>query len=287
MAGGRREGVVSVPLWLEQLRRSLVVDVVQRDPRTQGQHLFGVRRDRVFSEVIGGGQADFDERWVDPTHPAVVLTGDDRALLYAWFNLPAHLVELARAMEMLTASSTRMSEPVVIDLGCGPGTGGLAMAHALGPEASFVYVGVDRAASMRRLGERMMSGAAACGRLGPVNRVWAASAGEVGWEEAPGWRPVVVLCSYLLASPTLDPILLVEEVMKLVDRIGRGPVVVLYTNSVRDRANLHLPAFCGALAGVGFTSVENKFGRVSHNGKARVLRYALFVRKARTTLALG
>lgn len=47
--------------------------------------LLGVERNRIFHEVIGGGQADFREPWEH-------LSPDERVLLHAYYNLRPYWV---------------------------------------------------------------------------------------------------------------------------------------------------------------------------------------------------
>jgi hypothetical protein len=102
-----------LPSWLIDLRRELITNVLRDDPRTVGRSdQLGVSTDRIFSEVIGGGQADFDAPWEH-------LSPDDRVLLYAHWNQIGHIEELHHAFTQLLGAST-ISDPVVIDLGCGP-----------------------------------------------------------------------------------------------------------------------------------------------------------------------
>lgn len=274
---------MDLPNWLVDLRRDLIVKPIREDPRTT--HLFedplGVPSSMVF-EVIGGGQADFDKAWVGPCGH---LSGAERALLYGLFNLKGHLQELVRAFDMLTARAD-IWEPVVLDLGCGPGTGGLALANALGRDARFTYVGVDRAASMCELGERLMQAAETRGWMTKVERFWLRDTSEFEWLEPISWRPIIVIVSYVLASPTLDARALVNGVMAQVGKIGRGDVTVLYTNSVRPEANQQLPRFRECLVeDHGFELIDDNEGRISMSGsKDRKLRYALFVRQANRIL---
>ena len=128
---------VELPQWLKILRREEVVDRVRNDPRSVDGTLLGVTGDVAFAEVIGGGQAEFDEPWND-------LSGDDRVLLYAYFNQLGHLEELIEAFRLLFADSSHPDNPIVVDLGCGPFTGGLALATAFGRESRLDYIGVDR-----------------------------------------------------------------------------------------------------------------------------------------------
>ena len=87
---------VQLPQWLEDLRRSGIVERVRSDPRSTGNTLFGADFEVARREVGGGGQADFDQPWND-------LSADDRVLLYAYFNQLGHLEELVEAFRMLRA----------------------------------------------------------------------------------------------------------------------------------------------------------------------------------------
>lgn len=277
-----------LPTWLATLRRQHVIEVVKRDPRTSGDHLLGVHRDRIFRDVIGGGQADFTRAWIDTSESGVSLSPADIALLYAWFNMKGHLLELVTAFEMLCRHHTRLTNPVVLDLGCGPGTGCLAIAHALGPTTPFDYIGIDRASSMLNLGHSLTSAAEHSGNLVNCQRRWMNSFDDVEWPGAPGWRPTIVIVSYLLASSTLDPVLMVEKVETLAGKIGRGPVLILYTNSIRNDANMKFPSFQSALRDHGFELLfDNSDGRIPDGTRTRSLRYAMFVRQAQRVLTLG
>lgn len=272
------------PEWLEQLRREEIVARVRDDERSTDGTLLGVPFRRVFREVIEGGQADFDADWHH-------LSPDDRALLYAYVNQNGHLHELSHAFEMLFACNT-ISDPVVLDLGCGPFTAGLAFAAARGPKARFCYVGVDRSAAMCRLAERLAHAAERLGGIeGGATRLWARDPEQVCWPRAPSWRHVVVVASYLLASPSLDLTHMLTQFQRILTCFGRGPVAVLYTNALGDRANHHFDALATALESQGFALKANDTGSIQLTRgmklETRYLQYALFHRQAGFVLNLG
>ncbi len=276
------ELVVQLPNWLDQLRRSEIVLRVRNDPRSTGGTLLGVSRDIVVKEVTSLGQAEFDEPWGN-------LSPDDRVLLYAYFYQPRHLEELTRAFTILFEQAPPDDAPVVIDLGCGPCTGGLAIAGALGPEPEFHYIGIDRSRAMCDLGERLASRAE---QMNEVTRLWSSEISSVVWDSAPGWRPVIVIASYLLASRSLDVEALSSELERLLKKIGRGRVIILYTNSVQDDANRNFPSFSEALRRMNFEEHVSDSGiikaiRASGDTKRLMLRYALFVRPKQHTLPFG
>ena len=210
----------------------------------------------------------------------------DRALLYAFFNQKGHLEELTAAFRMVFANQTP-DAPIVVDLGCGPATGGLALAGVL-DTPDFDYIGVDQSVAMRDLGEQL---AASASRLGTMRRCWADDLESVNWNRAPGWRPVLVIVSYLLASRTLKPATLVDQLDALLTRIGRGRVTMLYTNSPRPNANRSFSKLEEAMRRVGFDKPVDETGKIIvdrwKGERPRQLRYAVFHRPAKKTLSLG
>lgn len=271
---------VELPQWLDELRRTQVTARVRNDKRsTQGLTL-GLR----FEEAMGAidwGQASFDQPWRD-------LTPADRVLLYAHFNQLGHLEELTEAFRMIFKDGPPPNDPILVDLGCGPCTGGLAFASASRGKPRFDYIGLDTSSAMRDFGERL---AASTSQLTHVSRQWARDITSVAWERAPGWRPVFVVASFLLASPTVNATQLVCQLNALLAKLGNGPATVLYTNSSRPDANRHFPAFDKALRDAGFDLRADGVGEIVVGrwvGKRlRKLRYSLFHRPAVTRLRLG
>ena len=269
---------VYLPDWIRRLRKAEVTSRVRNDPRSVDNSLFGMELSEA-QQAIGGGQADFDA-----FHGG--LSPDDLALLYAYLNQLGHLEELVEAFRQYFERSSP-SNPIVLDVGCGPFTGGLALAATL-REPRFDYIGVDSAESMRRLGERLASSDLV---PGGVARHWAAALDAVSWPYPLRWREVVVIFSYLFASPTVDGDEIFHDLNELLKRIGRGGITLLYTNSVREMANRAYPAFRDKLLGAGFRNVAEAEGEIVvdrlHGQRQRPLRYAMFRRDPLTTLQLG
>ena len=272
-----------LPRWLEQLRRSEIVERVRSDPRSiEHRPFLGVDRPTAM-EAIGWGQATFDEPWED-------LSPEDRVLLYAYFNQRGHLEELTAAFRMLFAEGPPDEDPIIVDLGCGPFTGGLAAAGVLGPECRFDYIGMDRSHAMRRFGEHLAVAATRLDTVPEADRHWTTDLASVPWRSAPGWRPVIVVVSYLLASSTLNAVELIGELEDLFQKLGRGQVTVLYTNSIRPDANRSFPVFRRTLQVAGFELYADDIGRIDiarlQGQKERPLRYALFHRRSQVVLSL-
>lgn len=270
---------VELPEWLETLRRVEVTDRIRNDPRSWDSTLFGLDMDQAFA-AIGGGQADFDA-------PCGDLSQDDLALFYAYLNQKGHLEELVSAFGQLLAGA-RPANPIVVDIGCGPFTGGLALAATLGDDSCFDYIGVDRADCMRQLGARF-----ACSEFVPgrVTTHWAPDLDSFQWQESPGWREVIVIVSYLFASPTLDAEALFDDLERLLFRLGRGAVTLLYTNTVREEPNRQFPGFRRRLEEAEFRVHAEDQGEIVverwDGPRERSLYYALFHRPQRRRLLLG
>ena len=276
----RMKLAVSLPEWLHCLRKTEIVDRVRNDLRSTNDKILGVSFNEARDEVIGGGQADFDIPWKH-------LSGDDRALLYAYCNQLGHLEELVAAFQMHFNGAIPDSKPIVVDLGCGPFTGGLAFASTFGDEPRFDYIGIDRSQSMRKLGEQLASAAK---NLSGVKRTWKSDVASVEWNTPPGWRPVFIIVSFLLASPTLDVTALMAELDGLLKKFGNGSVTILYTNAIGNEANYSFANFRDALQSQGFTVHADDAGEVQvarlNDTIPRKFRYALFHRPKQTILQL-
>lgn len=270
---------MTLPGPLLDLRRDEIVLRVHSDPRSVGDLVLGVDRDAAL-DAIGWGQADFDE-------PTGMLSAEDQVLLYAYFNQIGHTEELSEAFRQMFSHSRPGDPFIVIDLGCGPFTAGLAFAGQLDAGEEFDYIGVDRSRTMLEFGERLAVAADSMPGMPQVRRQWAPDVASIAWTDPPGWRPVVVVVSFLLASPTLSVEQLLNDLSALLSRLGRGEVFVLYTNSTRERANRTFPLFRQILVDAGFNVEADNTGVVHTDRKDRKLRYALFHRGSQRTLRLG
>ena len=268
-----------LPEWLDSLRRVAVTGPVLNDPRSREGTFFGLDRDEALA-AIGGGQADFNSGYGD-------FSPDDVAMLYAFFNQIGHLEELVTAFGQLLAGG-HPADPIVVDIGCGPFTGGLALAATMGKSPRFDYIGIDRADPMRRLGAHLAHSDLVPGR---VTTRWASDMDSVEWPRAPGFRDVIVIVSYLFASPTLDTEGLFADLDRLLRRLGGGAVTLLYTNSAREAANRRFREFRARLEGVGFRVRAEDRGEIVIDRRGgqrnRKLFYALFHRPPMRTLPLG
>lgn len=273
-----------LPPWLKQLRDVEIMHRVRNDPRSGPGLFLGVSSEDATRLAAGWGQANFDEPWGD-------LSADDRVLLYAYFMQLGHLEELVEAFGVLFGDTCPEERPIVVDLGCGPFTGGLAFADALGSRPLFDYIGVDRSTAMCDLGERLAVTAKHYNATLQISRHWSSDISSISWSQPLGWRPVFVIVSYLLASPTLDVVELITDLEQLLLQLSLGTVTVLYTNSQRPEANKRFPEFHKALCDIGFKELADDTGTIEIERmqvtRTRELRYALFHRPIQNSLSLG
>ncbi len=271
--------VIRLPAWLSNLRKTEIIDRVRDDPRSGNGTLFGLSKQGAFN-AIDGGKTDF-------TKPRKNLSTKDMAVLYAYLNQKGHLEELIAAFGQLFAERSPKN-PVIVDLGSGPFTGGLALASTFGEKFCFDYIGVDRAPSMRRFGEYLASSGNVPGQ---IKCQWVSDITEVNWESPPGWRDVIVIVSYLFASPTLEVESLFDSLERLLIRIGRGRVMLLYTNATADTQNVRYKPFRSRLLQAGFSLKAEDHGEIfierAHGVQVRNLRYALFYRPRQQRLRIG
>ena len=274
--------LIELPEWLRYLREETVLKPVRFDDRsdTSRRVLLGVNQDIVFKEVIRGGQADFTKAW---NH----ITPDERALLYAYLIQQGHLEELIYAFGKLFPGHTVPEDPIMIDIGCGPFTAGLAFAAIAQHPVKYDYIGVDRAESMMSLGETLASKSI---RHPNCRRTWVNDLNGLAWERPPGYRPVIIVMSYIFASPTISPSDLADQIAHTLNRVSHGSTVLIYTNSQYDQLNTNYPIFANQLLRHSFTEHTHGKGviNIKRSGGARVrhLQYAVLYRHERRLLKL-
>lgn len=259
--------------WLTALYRSEIEDRILNDHRTTPTTFLGWSRKSIFEDVIVGGQADFDQ-------PVGHLSASDRALLYAKYNQTRHIDELCYAFNQLFGGAG-YGDPIVFDLGCGPFTAGLSLANTLGKDISFNYYGVDCYKSMQTLGMQMATAARSCNELHPMTRYqFVNDLDEISFDTISG-KLTIFIASYLLASPSIDPILLAQKIRRTHESASLGPAAVLYTNSARPEARQKFPLFKQTLEAAGYIAVTDTTELFTATSKKPTnVHYALFFKPA-------
>jgi hypothetical protein len=271
--------MVNLQAWYSALRRQHIVEPVLGDRRNRPPQphdgLWGHPVEWIKWQAIGGGQADFDQ---GVKH----LKPDDLALLYAYLNQKGHVEELVLAFQQLLGKDLTIDGRVVIDVGCGPFTAGLALANVMGKCSSFDYYGADRATSMRAFGQVLANATRDAGALHDQTRVsFLPDVKDIPILTLRS-TPTLVVLSYLLASTTLDVEATTADILAVCDRISMGPVDVLYTNSVREEAGRNFPVLKARLEAAGFKEIAGGRVDLPEISSYRRIHYALFHRGPKT-----
>jgi hypothetical protein len=147
---------------MEELHFEHVVRKVWKDSRTDWDQnvSLGYPFDVIRDEVINKGRADF--RVGHEHEKNGDLTADDKVLLYCFVNMKLHFFEALSAFQAYKASLKSLFDagyPTrMVDLGCGPGTAGLALAECL-RQPNVRYIGLDIARAMLRKASAMLQAA--------------------------------------------------------------------------------------------------------------------------------
>lgn len=274
--------MVAIKPWLDELRRRCIVEPITNDPRDTGVSgtRLGVAISWIFRNAVGGGQASFDE-------PLAPFSSRDRVMLYAFLLQKGHVGELTHAFGKLLSDSHQLHGATVVDIGCGPFTSGLALANVAGNGVVFRYFGVDTSMAMRTLGVELAGAAKEVGGLNPSTSVeFSDSTDRINFGPMrSGWT--VVILSYLLASKTIDVELLTKQIVEACNRIGPGPVALLYTNAARDEATAAFPEFRDCMIAAGFKVHIEEFEKLTDGDRPRDIHYALFYRMTGTPIPLS
>lgn len=149
----------------EQAFRCEVLQQLREDARTMmPDYVLGNTED-VNLTLINYGRADFADDlqvWSAAQSEMVTLTPDDQVRLYAFYLMRGYYAEARAAYATVCDRLCREAalcggRVMMVDVGCGPATCGLAWAGMPGMgERQLTYVGVDTSASMKRLAARLM-----------------------------------------------------------------------------------------------------------------------------------
>lgn len=244
---------------MEKLFNRLVVAPVLNDPRTELSEdiTLGYPFAVIRNDIIKEGLADFSVGYDDGVHGA--LTPSEKVLLYCFVNMKSHFFTSHAAFLHHERNLKKLLDEklLIIDIGCGPGTAGLAFLETF-PAAMFDYVGVDSAKPMP---EKAVEFFAAANTTGLARR-------KIGTFFVSDWQSikkhkfgtdnaVLIVFSYFFASESLkseDLASLASIVKKMKGHRPQKPVAILHMNSARDRANRNYLRFRKLL---GFESKHN------------------------------
>ncbi|MCI0703038.1 MAG: class I SAM-dependent methyltransferase [Planctomycetia bacterium] len=170
-------------------------------------------------------------------------------LLYSFINFKKHFYACRLTYDTYRSELAGWCEgeaPLAIDLGCGPGTAGLALCDAF-PGRNWNYVGVDTATAMRHKADQMLHAAQAAELFGPKGTIrLCESWEECGPETFHSSASLLIICSYLFASASLNTAILrgLADWLRSVCHVAERPVALLvYLNSTNPYANMNYEYF--------------------------------------------
>ena len=263
-------------LMSDNFHRNYVASKIRCDRRTRmGRNLLlGHPFHQVRYKIIRNGSVDFDRGYRDQRGE---LSPDDLVALYSYLYVPRHHAEAMSSFD-------RFSKPIesllgserqtwIVNLGCGPGTAGLAFAdHCSGQ--LFHYLGIDRSDAMRRAARGLLRQARTSGLINESSHITAASntfSIPAALKKCTVPINIAFVASYLFASKLLD-VHWVSESMKsaacseFVERC-----LFVYINSTTRYSNRNYEMFVRSLG-----SSVNRIGT-----KDQVIRYRRYA--GRTT----
>jgi SAM-dependent methyltransferase len=234
---------------MDELYSACVSRPVADHPRTEFGYneLMGYPFSIVREEVIAKGLADFSKGHTHPEYGS--LTAGEKALLYSFINFKKHFYACRQTYDTyrteLQSWLTSAATPVAVDIGCGPGTAGLALCDTF-PGANWDYVGIDVAPAMLQLAAKMFARARLLALYGPTgNTEWRASWSDYVEDSIRSTAPLLVVCSYLFANSSLNTSVLLglADWLRTVCRAERPVALLVYLNSTNPYANTNYEYF--------------------------------------------
>lgn len=230
---------------------------IQNEVRQLNGSLYGLDFSQAKHHLIDYGRADFDAAIkVGGSH----FSPEHRVKTYAYTNARQHMMSLVGLLPAALSDLYRSAGPgpwQVIDVGCGPGTGVLAL-HELMPEWSGIlqgiqYHGMDISNAMLDLGANLT-------RDIHILTEWHDS-----WPILSEKTPTLFLFSFLFGNLNdAKAEKLAEDVVAHVSHSGQ-PTVGLIQNSIREDRNYATDAFLGRLRQLGdYLVLDEGFAEIQY-----------------------
>ena len=228
---------------MDEIVRPAIDACVMSDPRTAHGLKLGYEWSYVREKILRKGLADFRKGYVPENSAAgPELSAADVVLLYCFGNMKRHFPAARNVFEahrnLIQQCIENTANLVVVDVGCGPATGYLALTDVF-PGHAFRYYGVDCAEAMREMAARFS-------RLLIGHRFVSPGSQSYFYDTWDKVRPddwqrdttVLFIFSYLFAS--LDRracVSLLESVQRIRGHASVVKCFLAYMNSERDIAN--------------------------------------------------
>lgn len=204
------------------------------------RELFGYSIENASEIIINRGQADFDKGYEK-------LAATDVVKLYCYLNMRMHyysslcLYERSGIYNQFYNTAGRVK---FIDVGCGPGTCGLAFAEYIydstGESASFDYFGIDTSSTMIEQAKQILSTTTLFDAK--VSKYYSDIL-EISMEELANASCIVINTCYVFASSTLS----IEGIASFIKKIGQKykyiPKFLLFQNPISETLNARYELF--------------------------------------------
>jgi hypothetical protein len=228
-------------IFTETLFSEKFIDYIKYHENTKwNKTLLGLDTYTIRSEVLNFGQTNFD-------NPYKNLQPQDIVKLYCYFNMRKHyyssiyLFERCSWIKKLVANDGCLK---FIDIGCGPGTSGVALTDHLFTNNclsnQFDYIGIDYYNSMLKAADDLMTN-------NVYNKcstsVFTKSIGNIEKSALHNANSIIINTCYLFASPTLNIDLLAAEINNLLDDFKDLPGFLLFQNTTDDSKNINYIKF--------------------------------------------
>lgn len=225
----------------EKLFTDKFIDYIKfHDSTLWNNVLLGLDTYTIRSEVINFGQANFDK-------PYKNLQPSDIVKLYCYFNMRKHYyssVYLFERCSWIKKLANNDGCLKFIDVGCGPGTSGIALTDYLlsieSLKQQFDYIGIDYYDSMLKAAEDLMTNAVykKCNNI-----VFTKSISNLQSVDFNNANAILLNTCYLFASPTLNIDLLSTEINSLLATYSLLPRFLLFQNTTDESKNNNYKLF--------------------------------------------
>lgn len=230
---------------VEHTFQQRILQPILQDRRTNGYQLpLGYTSEASRERILEYGRADFREpcRQVIPeASPA------DRVLLYCYYNMRKHFFTTRYVLDKVIDSLQALlinsaTEPVFIDLGCGPMTSGLAFGdlyhERFGKALTIRYAGIDIAPAMlTKAKEFSASPLFAADSIMQYHQSWTEALDPIVTQLVQVTNPIIINASYLFASSSLNVEDLALFVSTLRQRCRAAKMFFVFQNPNRADRN--------------------------------------------------
>lgn len=192
----------------------------------------------IIRNVLKSGRTDFREAYNE-------ISPSEKVLLYCFFNMKKHFFTSYAVFERILPSlkvffNIEEYTPIMIDLGCGPMTSGIAIADLMmsteSNPLSFTYVGVDIAPAMIERAKMFENSPLFSKTSFYYYEDWEEIDFSVLYATTGKNNPVIFNASYLFSSESLIPSQLAEFVLNVVKLWDS--VYLIFQNPDSDTRNI-------------------------------------------------